>query len=307
MLEALVGISEFAHRLGWFWLIVAFLVLGLVWLALATYADHLVGQGRYHQALRLVPFSAMSFSGRSYFRGDVLTAAGRYEEAEHMLRQAIDHSRGLKVDTVLALEDLGNVLMDTGRFEEAQRCFRDAADILPGLSPWATGMAEVLLRQGIFIQNALTYAERALNSFRNGTERITDSWRLGGILATKAWALAACDRGAEARAAIDAAMRSPVRKTKGPLAQVHYKAGMSLLTLSDYQGAEEHLARGSQLDPTGRWGRLCAGALRRQTDAGVGGHEILEWSLKMRHQVKGTHTLNGEGRWMCPELFIVVT
>jgi len=216
----------------------------------------------------------MSCRGRGYLRGDVLTAAGRYEEAERALRKAIGHSGGLKVDTVLALEDLGNVLMDTGRFEEARRCFRDAADILPSRSPWATGTAEVLLRQGIYPKNALTHHQTALNLFRSGVERITDGWRFGGILATKAWALAACDRGAEAREAIVAALNSPARKTKGPLAQVHYKAGMSLLALSDCQGAEEHFASGSQLDPTGRWGRLCAGALRRQTDAGVEGHEI---------------------------------
>ena len=54
MLEALVGIPEFAHGMGSFWLILlSLLVVGLVWFALATYADHLVGEGRYHQALRI--------------------------------------------------------------------------------------------------------------------------------------------------------------------------------------------------------------------------------------------------------------
>jgi tetratricopeptide (TPR) repeat protein len=261
MLAAVVGIQGVAHGLASFWFILLPLLFGVVWISLGTSADHLVRQGRYDQALRLMSLLSMGGGGRrSYLRGDVLTDAGRYEEAERMLRKAIN--RNSRVDKALALEDLGNVLMDTGRFEEAQQCFRGAAGIDPNHSPWATGMAEALLRQGIYPEPALTHAERALDLFRRGVgERIGERSRLGAILATKAWALAACGREAEAREAIDAALKSPARKTKGPLAQVHYKAGMSLLALSDPQGAKEHFARGAELDPAGRWGRLCAGAL----------------------------------------------
>ena len=237
----------------------------MVWFTLAASADHFVRQGRYDVALRLVPLLALRRAGRSYLLGDVLTDAGRHEEAERVLRETIDHPSRLKVDKVLALEDLGNVLMDTGRFEEAQRCFRNAAEILPDRSPSATGMAEVLLRQGIYPQNALAHAQTALSLFRASTERISDGWRLGAILATKAWALAACDRSAEAREAIDSALKSPASKTRGPLAQIHYKAGMSLVALSDNRSANEHFARGAELDPAGRWGQLCARALQRQS------------------------------------------
>jgi tetratricopeptide (TPR) repeat protein len=184
-----------------------------------------------------------------------------------MLRQTIDHAIGSSVHKGLALEDLGNVLMDTGRFEEAQQCFRRAADIFPDRSHWATGMAEALLRQGIYPQPALAHAERALSLFR-GVERIGEGPHREALLATKAWALAACGREAEARETIDAALKSPAQKTKGILAQVHYKAGMTLLALSDRQGAKEHFGRGAELDPVGRWGRLCAGALAGNPAAG---------------------------------------
>jgi tetratricopeptide (TPR) repeat protein len=258
ILAAVVGIQGVARGLVSFWFILLPLLFGMVWVGLVAFADHLVSQGRYDQALRLVSLLSMGGGGRSYLRGDVLTDAGRYEEAERMLRKAIDRN---SVDKDFALEALGNVLMDTGRFEEAQQCFRGAAGIDPNNSLWATGMAEALLRQEIYPQPALTHAERALNLFRSGSERIGARSRLGAILATKAWALAACGREAEAREAIEEALKSPARKTKGPLAQVHYKAGMSLLALSDHPGAKEHFARGAQLDPAGRWGRLCAGAL----------------------------------------------
>ena len=56
----------------------------------------------------------------------------------------------------------------------------------------ATGMAEALLRQGIFPQSALGHVERALNLFQRGPERIISSSQRGAIMATKAWTLAAC-------------------------------------------------------------------------------------------------------------------
>ena len=271
ILAVLVGIWEFIQRFGWLWFILPTLLLVGGWIALEAYADHLVEQGRYDQALRLVPIVAVSGVGRSRLRSSVLVDAGRYEEAEQILREIIDRKVGIWVKNVarvrigLDLESFGEVLMETGRFEDAQRCFRQAAGMNPLHSVWATGKAEALLRKGIFPQVALTHVEKALNLYQRGAERIICSSRLGEILATRAWALAACGHGVEAQNAIDAALKSPARKTKGPLAQVHYKVGMSLLLLADNRGAEEHFARGAELDPVGRWGRLCADALRQHT------------------------------------------
>jgi len=258
--------------MGWFLFILLALLVAGGWLAVVVYADHLVRQGRYDQALRLVPFLAMSGIGRSRLRADALTDAGRYEEAARVLRDVIHRVRGkhvtktARVKTCFDLENLGNVLMETGRFEEAQRFFLDASRLYPYHSVWATGMAEALLRQGGSPEGALAHSEKALELFQRGAERVTSSSRLGTILATKAWALAACGHGVEAQKVIDAALKTPARKTKGPLAQVHYKAGMSFLALSDHRGAKDHFVRGAEVDPVGRWGRLCAEALRRQSD-----------------------------------------
>jgi tetratricopeptide (TPR) repeat protein len=270
VLAAMVGIWEIANRLGWFWFILVTLLIAAGRFALVVYGDHLVGQGRYDQALRLVPVLSVSSAGRSRLRADVLIAAGMYTKAARDLRDVIHRVRGKhvtkasRVKTCFDLENLGNLLIETGRFEEAQRFFQDAARLYPYHSVSQTGMAEALLRQGVSPEGALAHAEKALNLFQRGAERITSRSRLGAILATKAWALAACGRGVEAHEAIDAALKSPARNTKGPLAQVHYKAGMSLLALSDRRGADEHFARGAEVDPAGRWGRLCAQALQRQ-------------------------------------------
>ena len=140
------------------------------------------------------------------------------------------------------------------------RCRRE----IPYHSVWSIGLAEILLRQGIFPKIALSHAEKAFNLFQSGQERITSSCQIGVILATKGWALAALGHRAEAQEAIHPALNSPARKTRGPLAQVHFKAGMSFLALSDAAHAEQHFASGAGLDPAGRWGRLCADALNGQ-------------------------------------------
>ncbi|HEV2324517.1 MAG TPA: hypothetical protein VGS10_11260 [Terracidiphilus sp.] len=255
--------------LGWFWFIVLALLVG-GWAALVAYTDHLLTQGRYDQALKFISLVFISRLTRSRLRADTLIAAGRYEEAAGVLRDVFRRVRrsrvtkSARVKRYFDAEELGNLLMETGRFEEAHRFFLYAAQLYPYNSGWATGMAEVALRQGVPPEDALAHAEKALNLFQRGAERVTNRSQLGAILATKAWALAACGREVEAREAIDAALQSSVRKTKAPLAQVHYKSGMSLLALSDRGGAVDYFARGAELDPAGRWGRLCADALRQQ-------------------------------------------
>ncbi len=264
LLAGLADVQQFPHLSEFLWLVLLTLfVVGAIWIGLAALTDHLVRQGRYDLALWLVPLSSFG-GGRSYALGYVLKEAARYDEAERILREIINHTGSAKANVILALEDLGDVLLDTGRFEEAQRCFQSAADLRTKRSVWANGMAEVLLRQGIYPQNALRHATTALNLFQHGTERIGSRSRLGAILATQAWALAACGRAAEARKTIDVALKTGARKTRGPLAQIHYKAGMSLVALSEVRGAVEHFACGAEIDPLGRWGRLCSAARDQQ-------------------------------------------
>lgn len=273
VLTALVGIWEFAGSMGWVWLILLALVAGGGRFALAAYGEYLLRQGHYDQVLRLAPILSMSSVGRNRLRACALMDAGRYQEAARALRDVIHRVRGRhvtmtgRVKLCFDMENLGSVMMEKGRFEEAQRFFQYASRLYPHHSAWAIGLAEGLLRQEVHPESALEHVESALKLFHHGAERMTSGSRLGAILATRAWALAACGRGAEAREAIDAALKGPARKTKGPLAEIHYKAGMAMLALSDKPGAVEHFALGSQFDPVGRWGRHCTNALQRQGPA----------------------------------------
>jgi len=255
--------------IAWF-ILLLLLAMGVVWFALGASSDHFVAQGRYDVALRIVALTTLRGTGRSYLLGDVLTAAGRYEEAERMLRDAIDHAGGSKVDTVLALEDLGNVVMDTGHFEEAQRCFRDAADILPNRSPSATGMAEVLLRRGGDAARALEYIEDLAGP--SGLSR--NKWTINGITsddywALKAWALAELGRSSEVARAVAAAIRHTNPKSCPEVAATYRRLGMAMQAMGRGAEAKEYFERARNADPSGRWGVLASYSGLSRTPVGL--------------------------------------
>jgi tetratricopeptide (TPR) repeat protein len=232
-------------------------------LGIAFAIQHFENQARYDAALRLAPFLDPTTAGKSFNRGEILTMAGRYQEAERMLRLGIERS-GTKT-SAFALVDLGNVLMDTGRYAEALRAFEGASEIKPAHSASWRGRAELLLREGLDPTQALDHAETALRLYRASVrERLTNRTRMGVTLSAQAWALAACGRGADARQAIEKALKSPARRTSSPLAHIHYNAGMALIALSDHACATAHFRRAAELDPEGRWGRLAASMLRER-------------------------------------------
>jgi hypothetical protein len=227
--------------------------------------DRTIARGDYDGALRLGRILFWARAGALFARGEVLLKAGRYAEAEAALRQGIDAERR-PAGRSLMLEDLGDVLMEMGRYPEAQRCFEGAHELLPKRSAADRCMAELLLRQGLDAAKALEFADRALELYRrSGHERIGARERIGEILATRAWALVLRARSAEAMEAIEQALKGPARKSRPAFAHVLYSAGMAMRALGNHSAANEHFGRGRDVDPTGRWGKLCAQALRERS------------------------------------------
>jgi tetratricopeptide (TPR) repeat protein len=235
----------------------------------ARLADRAAARGDYDGALRLAGLLFWHKVAVRGVRSEILLAAGRYAEAETMLRQGIDLARRPR-ERSLMLEGLGNVLMEMGRYGEAQRCFEGARELMPKRSVADCCMAELLLRQGLDAEKALEFADRALKSYRgNLLERMICRGRIGEILATRAWALVLRARSAEAMEAIEAALKGPARKSRPAFAHVCYNAGMAMRALGNYSTASEHFGRGRDVDPTGRWGKLCAQALRVRSTWGA--------------------------------------
>jgi len=251
---------------GW-WGLLLILPVGLFvgFILCGWLTDRTVARADYDGALRLGRFLFWLRAGALYVRGDVLLKAGRYAEAEAALRQGIDAERRPEGRSLM-LEDLGEALMETGRYGEAQRCFEGARELMPKRSVADRCMAELLLRQGLDAEKALELADRSLKLYRrSGHERVGSRERIGEILATRAWALVLRARSAEALEAIAEALKGPARKSRPALAHVRYNAGMAMKALGNCSAANEHFGRGRDVDPTGRWGNLCAQALRERS------------------------------------------
>ena len=217
--------------------------------------------GQYDLALKLAAYAARNAARRALNRGDVLTDAGRYEEAESALREAIERAP-TPTYGALALANLASGLMDQGRYGEAQHCLEGATKILPERAKNPMIQAEILLRQGVASREALACSERAVELYgKSQLEQRACPQRLGEILATRAWALAAVGRRGEALGFLNQALASEATKWNHSGAHVHYNAAMALRILGDESGADEHLKRGRDTNPNGRWGKLCAAAL----------------------------------------------
>src|SRR5215472_2394101 len=151
--------------------------------------------GDYRTALRQAEELKDGFSKTPeycFFRGTMLHQLGDFAEAEASLRE------GLLLETearrqALAGNVLGTVLMDMGRYPEALTCFENSIRAWPDRGTGHREVAEVSLRQGRDLPEALNRARRALEIDRASPALSpeTHDLRVGEDLALLAWAVAA--------------------------------------------------------------------------------------------------------------------
>jgi tetratricopeptide (TPR) repeat protein len=195
--------------------------------------------------------------------GAVLLVAGRYREAEEVLRRAAAR-QATGLEQAGTLDYLGNVLMEQSRYDEAMRSFQAARHAAPGSRRPYRGMAETLLRQGKNPEQALEYVEGIVGSSgpsargRLLSDRVQDDY-----WALKAWALGQLGRSAEVAPAIEKALKATSRKSRPDLAATYYRAGMAMEAVGNASAARDYFKRAVELDPTGRRGTLAQAALRQ--------------------------------------------
>lgn len=193
-----------------------------------------------------------------FYRGALLHKLGQFVEAEACLREGLplqpnDRFKALTYNT------LAEVLMDQERFEESIECFRNAGRAWPGRGSNLRGVAEVWLRQGHHLPEALESARQAIEIDRRaddiGTEAVDQ--RLGEDLAVLAWALAAnsCSIGQVAPMLAEAFQLCGTR-SKPVLAQLHYHAGRAYQAIKEWEKSREHFGKASMIEPKGVFGGL---------------------------------------------------
>ena len=218
-------------------------------------------EGDYETALQKAEDLKNGFSKTAaycFFRGSMLHHLGRFDEAEASLREGLplEENRSRKA---LVCNTLASALMEHQRYPEAIAFFEDAGRAWPDRGANQRGLAEVRLRQGRELPEALELARRAVEIDRRATgmEKEALDSRLGEDLAVLAWAVAANsgDVG-EIESLLEEAFPLCGAKTKPVLAELHYHAGRAYEALGIPEKTREHFRQAIEADPKGNFGRL---------------------------------------------------
>ncbi len=225
-------------------------------------------KGNYDQAIRRVRVAQTISLMRSQYlglHGHILFLAGRYKEAEQMLRTGIVESRKEAVPGDSdALNIMGYALLGQDRYDEGVEAFKGSIAIKPSQGTAYDSLAEAYLSRGIETERALELLDRALSSHQSSwiSRRLSQS-SIRDTQAGRAWALAELGRRDEAAEALEKAFVGDARKNVTHFASILYRAGQAMIRLGEMKKAFEYFEEGDRLDPKGHFGRLCAKAAER--------------------------------------------
>jgi tetratricopeptide (TPR) repeat protein len=192
----------------------------------------------------------------------MLRQLGQFREAESCLREGLPLQPDNRLKA-LNYNTLATVLMDQERYAESIAFFENAGRAWPGRGSNQRGIAEVWLRQGRELPEALNHARQAVEIDRSATglkKELLDQ-RLGEDLAVLAWAVAANSGGAHEVESLLTEAFSLCAKTNPILGQVHYHAGRAYAALQMMETGHEHFRQAAQIDPQGIFGRLARAML----------------------------------------------
>ena len=256
------------HFLRDYWILVLMLVpLGYQALGIRV-MQRALWRSDYDAALKAVRlFHFYSPEGGTALRqcGAILLWAGRYRQAEDLLRRAAaKNTTGL--DQAVAIEYLGDVLMEQGRNDEALRSYQAALHARLGFRRPYRGLAELTLRQGNNPPQALEHVENARPARRFSlSDRFLSGQMADDYWALKAWALGQLGRSAEVAPAIENAFKATNKKSRQDMSATAYRAGMAMLAIGNRPAANDYLKRARDLDPRGRRGMLAQAALSQSS------------------------------------------
>lgn len=212
-------------------------------------------KGDYDSALRWMRWSSLGMPSVLHLHqeGLILDMAGRLVEAERCYRRAFAM---LRDDDAYPRErlhaSLGWALLDLGRYGEAQQCFERAIELGDETGSAVDGLAELRLAQGVEAQRALDYVNQAIEQAKRHRGGHVH-WVFYG---NQARALALLERIDEARESLARALGA-AEPGAPQTADLHWRAGMALVTMRQIDEARKHFRIGLDADPRGKYGRRC--------------------------------------------------
>ena len=188
-------------------------------------------------------------------KGAALMTAGRYAEAEPILRQAVaegEHNPLYRSQVWNVLENLGTTLNGLGRYDEAIQALEAALKLNPN-SGWAYArLAESYLLQSIEAERALELLETAQKKkARRPLGLMRDRFVFSEIAMDRAWALALLHRHNEATESMTLAWERAPSKHVPVLGGLHWRAGEVMRLRKDYKAAKRYYQQSLEIDPNG--------------------------------------------------------
>jgi tetratricopeptide (TPR) repeat protein len=218
--------------------------------------------GDYDGALSTLHWASLGVPNVAILQAEALTLAlaGRTADAEPLYRAALGM---VKDDPSYPRErieaSLGYALVDLARYDEAEQCFHRAIEEGDKTGNSEAGLSELRLVQGVEAEQALAYASQAIEHWKQrGDEPVPKTYYLH-----QAWAMALLGRTPEARELLGQATGDDESEALAAgNAELHWVAGMVLLQMQQTDDARTRFQTGYDVDPNGKYGRLCQARLR---------------------------------------------
>jgi len=200
-----------------------------------------------------------------FFRGTMLHQLGKFAESEASLLEGLPLESDLH-RRALASNTLGVVLMDMERYPEALAAFEEAIRMWPDRGTGHREVAEVWLRQGRELAQALQRARRALEIDRasQAPSAETHNLRIAEDASLLAWAIAAnSGNSQEVETLLAEAFPLTANAPKAIQAQVRFYAGQAYAALEMPEKSASRFSEASKMDPQGQFGRMARAMLTK--------------------------------------------
>jgi len=239
-------------KLALFFAPIALLVMHAGWLSsVKRRILRLTQQGDYDEALQVDKQYSWIPGYGTPLQGTVLFGAGRYAEAQALLKPLAFDANGQPLLTGTAYYTYALALVNDGRAAEAQVLLDAAVRVPQRDGGFHVALATCLLSQDKDAERARELLEQAMSEWPVKSDRYearADQMRRFGRYA---WALAACGRREEAQAKLQEALDGATGFRSGDMAGLQYFAGETWRVLGETEKARAAFKEAMRLSPTG--------------------------------------------------------
>ncbi len=245
------GHSELLRWLFWIAPVALILLYPLPIMWMKRRAVAAAAQGDYENALRI---SRTWLRSRVYglpFQGWIMLQAGRYPEAEALLKGGAFDDKGLPLLTSHNFYFYALTLMNQENYTEAQELLEAANRVQQKRDHFQFALAECLLSSNKEPERALELIGRVISNLKKKFKPVTDRVHMAQCTALQAWALAACGQSEQAESRLQEAFAHSAALNPPDLAGMLQLKGSTWRALGKPELAREAFQQAMAIFPYG--------------------------------------------------------